>query len=147
MRDSPRATEWADPMEHCAPNTTTRVNSGRTKRRIMKLVRRVTSLITGSHSMHRCITLIGRTYSSMQSTRLPIRRSTRMPATLKGMTIGVQGAYDDAVLTQGFPATVTLFGSRGARLPYTSRFSGGLWIDQRFAIGIVTGSVGAVAGY
>jgi iron complex outermembrane receptor protein len=66
---------------------------------------------------------------------------------LPGMTIGVQGAYDDAVLTQGFPAAVTLFGSAGARLPYTSRFSGGLSIDQRFPIGVVTGSVGAVTSY
>jgi hypothetical protein len=66
---------------------------------------------------------------------------------LTGMTIGVQGAYDDAVLTQGFPAAVTLFGPSGARLPYTSRFSGGLSIDQRFPLGSVTGSVGAVTSY
>jgi iron complex outermembrane receptor protein len=66
---------------------------------------------------------------------------------LAGMTIAVWGAYDDAVLTQGFPANVTLFGPPGSRLPYTSRFSGNLSIDQRFPIGAVTGSVGAVTSY
>ncbi len=66
---------------------------------------------------------------------------------LTGMTIGVQGAYDDASLTQGFPAAVTLFGPSGARLPYTSRFSGAVSIDQRFPLGAVTGSVGAVTSY
>jgi iron complex outermembrane recepter protein len=64
-----------------------------------------------------------------------------------GLTIAVQAAYDDAVLTQGFPATVTLFGPSGSRLPYTSRFSGSVSIDQRFPIGAVTGSVGASASY
>jgi outer membrane receptor protein involved in Fe transport len=66
---------------------------------------------------------------------------------LTGMTIGVQVAYDDAVLTQGFPANVTLFGPSGARLPYTSRFSGEVSVDQRFPIGDVTGSLGAVTSY
>jgi iron complex outermembrane receptor protein len=64
-----------------------------------------------------------------------------------GLTIAVQAAYDDAVLTQSFPSTGSLFGGSGARLPYTSRFSGSASIDQKFPIGSVTGSVGASVSY
>jgi outer membrane receptor protein involved in Fe transport len=64
-----------------------------------------------------------------------------------GMTIAAQGAYDDAVLTQDFPSNVTLFGSSGARLPYTSRFSGSVSIDQKFPIAGATGSIGGVVAY
>src|SRR5260370_6424377 len=49
--------------------------------------------------------------------------------------------------TQGFPSKVTMFGTSGARLPYTSRFSGEVSVDQRFPIGDVTGSLGAVTSY
>jgi iron complex outermembrane receptor protein len=42
---------------------------------------------------------------------------------------------------------VTLFGASGARLPFTSRFSGSLSLDQRFPIGNVTGTVGATVSY
>jgi iron complex outermembrane receptor protein len=66
---------------------------------------------------------------------------------VRGLTIAAQAAYDDAVLTQSFPATVTLFGTSGARLPFTSRFSGSLSMDQRFPIGNVTGTVGAAVSY
>jgi outer membrane receptor protein involved in Fe transport len=66
---------------------------------------------------------------------------------LTGLTVAAEGTYDDAVLTQTFPAVVTLFGPSGARLPYTSRFSGSVSIDQKFPIGSVTGSVGGLVSY
>jgi iron complex outermembrane recepter protein len=66
---------------------------------------------------------------------------------LTGLTIAAQATYDDAALTQGFPATVTLFGDAGSRLPFTSRFSGSVSLDQRFPIGRLTGSAGAVASF
>jgi iron complex outermembrane receptor protein len=66
---------------------------------------------------------------------------------LTGLTIAAQAAYDDAVLKQSFPATVTLFGAAGARLPFTSRFSGSVSIEQRFPIGNVTGTVGGTVSY
>jgi iron complex outermembrane receptor protein len=65
----------------------------------------------------------------------------------KGLTIAAQAAYDDAVLTQDFPAFVTLSGGAGARLPYTSRFSGSVSMDQKFMIGSVRASVGGMLSY
>jgi iron complex outermembrane recepter protein len=65
-----------------------------------------------------------------------------------GMTMGAEATYDDAVLTQGFAKDITLYGAEGARLPYTSRFTGNVSIEQGFPINSnVTGTAGADVAY
>jgi len=48
----------------------------------------------------------------------------------RGLTISTWAAWNDAVLTSAFPATSLVYGQSGDRLPYSSRFSGNLSIDQ-----------------
>jgi outer membrane receptor protein involved in Fe transport len=49
------------------------------------------------------------------------------------LTIGGWVAYTDAKLTADFPPGAA-FGSRGERLPYSSRFSGNLFVQQAFPL-------------
>lgn len=60
-----------------------------------------------------------------------------------GSTVSVWGAYTDAKLSEAFPAGVTTFGLAGDRLPYSSRFSGRLSVDQEIPI---TASLAGFAG-
>jgi iron complex outermembrane receptor protein len=65
-----------------------------------------------------------------------------------GLTIGGWVAWDDAVLTQAFPTGSTAYGVAGDRLPYSSRFSGNLSVDQEFPLWReVTGFVGSSVSY
>jgi hypothetical protein len=65
-----------------------------------------------------------------------------------GLTIGGWVAWDDAVLTQAFPTGSTAYGVPGDRLPYSSRFSGNLSVDQEFPLANhVTGFVGSTVSY
>jgi len=67
---------------------------------------------------------------------------------LGGLTIVGWGVYDDAALTQNFPADSTAFGVSGDRLPATSRFSGNLSLEDQFRISdTVTGFVGGNVSY
>jgi iron complex outermembrane recepter protein len=52
-------------------------------------------------------------------------------------------AYNNAALIQAFPATSTAFGRRGDRLPFSSRVSGNVGIDQEFPL---TGNIRGFAG-
>jgi iron complex outermembrane receptor protein len=68
---------------------------------------------------------------------------------LNGMTIAGWVAWDDAVLTTALPDTSTEYGVSGARLPYSSRFSGSLSVEQDFPIassltGFIQGAVNYV---
>jgi iron complex outermembrane receptor protein len=47
-----------------------------------------------------------------------------------GLTLSGWVSYDDAVLTQPFPAISTLLGAAGDRLPNSARFSGNLSLQQ-----------------
>jgi len=67
---------------------------------------------------------------------------------VSGLTLGAWISYDDAVLTGAFPATSTAFGADGARLPYSSRFSGNFSVTDAFAItGNLSGFVGGAVRY
>jgi len=63
---------------------------------------------------------------------------------LEGLTISAWGTYDDAVLTAGMPAHSAVYGPAGSRLPYGTRFSGNLSLNQDFPI--TDGVEGFVAG-
>jgi outer membrane receptor protein involved in Fe transport len=67
---------------------------------------------------------------------------------LTGLTIAAWAAWNDAELTEDFPATRTAYGVAGDRLPYSSRFSGNLSVDQDFPLarGLV-GFAGASVSY
>jgi len=65
-----------------------------------------------------------------------------------GLTIDAWVAYDNAELTQAFPATSEAFGDDGARLPFSSRLSGRVGIEDQFPIASsVTGFVGGAVSY
>jgi outer membrane receptor protein involved in Fe transport len=67
---------------------------------------------------------------------------------LTGLTIAGWVAWDDAVLTQPFPPTSTTYAVAGDRLPYSSRFSGNVSLEQDFPLSSrVTGFAGAAASY
>jgi outer membrane receptor protein involved in Fe transport len=67
---------------------------------------------------------------------------------LTGMTVSAWVSYDDAVLTEAFPALLTAYGAAGDRLPYTSRLSGSFSSNQDFRISDrVTGFVGGTISY
>jgi iron complex outermembrane receptor protein len=51
---------------------------------------------------------------------------------LSGLTIAAWGAFNDAKLTDDLPAGSSAYGASGDRLPFSSRFSGNITIDQRF---------------
>lgn len=55
----------------------------------------------------------------------------------KGLTIDTNFAYDDAVVTQNFPAAVVAagaFASDGARLPFSAKYTAHLTVDQEFPL-------------
>jgi outer membrane receptor protein involved in Fe transport len=65
-----------------------------------------------------------------------------------GMTLGGWVAFNDAVLTKDFPANSAAVGVTGDRLPYSSRWSGNLSVDQQFPlVGSFDGFVGATVSY
>jgi iron complex outermembrane recepter protein len=67
---------------------------------------------------------------------------------LRGLTITAWGAWNDAVLTAAFPTTSSVYGAAGDRLPYSSRFSGAVWLEQQYSLtSSVTGFVGASESY
>jgi len=54
---------------------------------------------------------------------------------LTGLTMNAWVAWNDAVLTKPFPSTAATHADSGDRLPYSSRFSGNLSIEQAFPLG------------
>jgi outer membrane receptor protein involved in Fe transport len=48
------------------------------------------------------------------------------------LTISASGSWNDAVLTEDFPADASSFGQSGNRLPSSARFSGSLSLNQDF---------------
>jgi iron complex outermembrane receptor protein len=68
---------------------------------------------------------------------------------LKGLTVAAWIAWNEAVLTEGFPATSQNAGVAGDRLPDSARFTGNLSLDDEFPlaagfIGFFGGSVSYV---
>jgi outer membrane receptor protein involved in Fe transport len=67
------------------------------------------------------------------------------------LTISGWASWDDAVLKDAFPITipgVSVYGVAGDRLPYSSRFSGNISIDQGFRVSSeANGFVGATLAY
>ncbi len=63
---------------------------------------------------------------------------------LEGMTIAAWVAWNDAELTEAFPATSTVYGVAGSRLPNVSRVSGNFSLDQAFNL---TASMTGFAGF
>lgn len=66
----------------------------------------------------------------------------------KGLTIAAWVAWNDAVLTKGFPPTSTTIGLSGDRLPNSSRLSGNASFDQEFTLtSSMTGFFGGTISY
>ena len=66
----------------------------------------------------------------------------------RGLTLSGWVAWNTAVLTQNFPATSSVVGVDGDRLPYNMRFSGNLSAEQAFPLpGDGSGYVGADVSY
>jgi len=69
-------------------------------------------------------------------------------APLTGLKIGAWAAFNDAKLTEGFPDNSAAYGVSGDRLPYSSRWSGNVSVDDDFPLsGPFTGFAGAVGSY
>jgi iron complex outermembrane recepter protein len=69
-------------------------------------------------------------------------------APLTGLKMGAWVAFNDAKLTEAFPDNSAAYGVAGDRLPYSSRWSGNVSVDDDFPLnGPLTGFVGAVASY
>jgi iron complex outermembrane recepter protein len=67
---------------------------------------------------------------------------------LRGMDLSAWVAFNDAKLTEPFPADSQLVGSQGDRLPFGSRFSGNVSFKQEFPlVRDITGHVGATVTY
>jgi outer membrane receptor protein involved in Fe transport len=67
---------------------------------------------------------------------------------LPGLTIAGWVVWNDAELSENLPPQSTVFGFSGDRLPFTSKFSGTLSIDQDFPVTAeMTGFVGASVNY
>ena len=64
-----------------------------------------------------------------------------------GLTVASSFVFSDAVLTQGFPATSTVYAGSGDSLPFVSRFSGNVSLQQEFALGLALGFVGGTVTY
>jgi outer membrane receptor protein involved in Fe transport len=67
------------------------------------------------------------------------------PAT--GLTIASWLTWNSAELSEDFPAGSSLYGASGDRLPYSSRFSSNLSVEQQFPVGTMTGMVGGSLSY
>src|SRR5262249_16728672 len=66
---------------------------------------------------------------------------------LDGLTIDAWVAWNEAELTEDFPATSTASGSWGDRIADSSRWSGNVSVDQQFPVASMTGFVGASLTY
>jgi iron complex outermembrane receptor protein len=67
---------------------------------------------------------------------------------LQSLTLAGWFAYNDAKLTEPLPPGSILFGASGDRLPYSSRVSGNISLDQEFLLGnSLYGFVGGSASY
>ncbi|MDT9600213.1 TonB-dependent receptor [Sphingosinicella rhizophila] len=67
---------------------------------------------------------------------------------VRGWTVSAWGAYNNAVLTQDFPATSTAYGLKGDRLPNSSKYSANLSIEHHFSLSeSTTGFVGGSLSY
>jgi outer membrane receptor protein involved in Fe transport len=67
---------------------------------------------------------------------------------LQGLTIASWLTWADAALKEGFPANSPTQGNAGDRLPYSSRFSGNLSVDEELPItGAFKGFVGGAVDY
>ena len=66
---------------------------------------------------------------------------------VRGLSVTAWIDYDDAVLTESFPANSTTFGAPGDPLPDTPKFSSNLSLDQEISLGQVTGFVGATVSH
>jgi len=67
---------------------------------------------------------------------------------LTGLEVSAWVSWTDAVLTESLPATSSVVGSDGDRLPLSSRFSGSLSLEQTFPlVGRWLGVVGGSASY
>ena len=65
-----------------------------------------------------------------------------------GAKVTLWGSYDDAVLTQSFPAASSAYGIAGERLPFGAKSSGSLSFHQDFPlVGSVTGFAGTAVSY
>ena len=65
-----------------------------------------------------------------------------------GFVISAWAAWNEAVLTESFPANSDVYGVSGDRLPYASRFSSSLSLTDNFPLAArLTGSLGATASY
>jgi iron complex outermembrane recepter protein len=65
-----------------------------------------------------------------------------------GLTIGAWVAWNDSELTKAFPPTSAAYGVPGNRLPYSSRFSGSVSLEQDFPLtSRLTGFVGGALSY
>jgi outer membrane receptor protein involved in Fe transport len=68
-----------------------------------------------------------------------------------GLTAGAWVAFDDAILTQAFPPSAVaagVYGAAGDRLPFSSRFSGNVSLEQSFPLGDrLSGFVGGTLSY
>jgi len=62
---------------------------------------------------------------------------------LDGLTLALWSTWTDAVLRQGFSSQIVVYGARGDRLPYSSRFSARFSADQEMRL---TGDVRAFLG-
>jgi iron complex outermembrane recepter protein len=52
----------------------------------------------------------------------------------RGMSVTAWGTWNDAALKEPFPATSTVYGVKGDRLPFTSRYSASLSLQQDFPL-------------
>lgn len=70
---------------------------------------------------------------------------------IRGLTINIWEVWDEAVLTTAFPQTGSFtsssFGRPGDSLPYSSRWSGNISINQEFPVGKMTGYIRPWASY
>lgn len=67
---------------------------------------------------------------------------------LRGLTLSAWAAWNEAVLTQGFPASDAAYAVAGSRLPYGSRFSGNVAANDEFPlVAGLTGFVGSSVSY
>lgn len=65
---------------------------------------------------------------------------------LTGFTVSAWGAWNTAELTEDFPTGSTVRGVTGDRLPFSSRFSGGLSLDQEFNLTETLGGFAGISG-
>ncbi len=67
---------------------------------------------------------------------------------LRGLEISAFATYSNAVLTEAFPGGSSAYGHSGDRLPYSSRFSGSVSLEQSFPLtNDLTGYVGGTVSY